>query len=68
MLISPSLFMKLTFQIMSDLLNETTEKVLEMIVTLQEHHGMNQSGIPTLNKYVVEIMPAFALQIEVGKN
>lgn len=47
-------------------LNGTCFKVLKMIVTLQERHHLNQSGIPILNNFILEIMSSFAVELEVG--
>jgi len=49
-------------------LNSTSKKVLEMIVALQERHHLNQSAIPILNKYILEIISSFAVELEVRKN
>jgi len=46
-------------------LNPTSRKVLEMITALQERHHLNQSAIPFLNKFILEIISSFAAELEV---
>lgn len=46
-------------------LNSTSFKVLQMIVVLQERHHLNQSAIPVLNEFILDILSSFATELEV---